>query len=87
MSEDKLRDEIELGDNAKRLMEDPTLQEAFDRLKQNYIAMWSGSAPSAGADAREHLYYAYQAVEFVERELKIMLDNGKLAASKLERDE
>lgn len=85
MSEDRLERDKALGDSARECFDNQALQEAFDRLKQSYIAAWSGSKPSEGSEAREHLYYAYQAVEFVERELKIMLDNGKIAANELER--
>jgi len=84
---DELQREAELGDSAREGFENEALQEAFDRLKQNYIAAWSGSNPEAGAEAREKLYFAYQATEFVERELKIMLDNGKHAARELEKRE
>lgn len=86
MNEDRLQQDIELGDSARQCFENEALQAAFDRLKSNYIATWAGSAPSEGSEAREKLYYAYQAVEFVERELKIMLDNGNIAASEVERN-
>ena len=85
MTEDRLQREIDLGMSARQCFENEALQAAFDRLKQNYITMWKDSAPSAGSESREKLYYAHQAVEFVERELKIMLDNGNIAASELER--
>lgn len=84
--EGKLRDEIELGENARRLLEDPTLNEAFDRLKENFRAAWEGSEPE-NAEGREKFYYGLRAVHFVEKELRIMLDNGKVAASQIERDE
>ena len=87
MKEDRLQEDIELGDSAQQCFDNEALQEAFDRLKRNYIAMWTGSAPSEGSEAREKLYYAHQAVEYVERELRIMLDNGRLAASEIERNE
>lgn len=84
--EGKLREAVELGENAKRLLEDETLQEAFDRLKSNFRIAWEDSEPE-NTDGREKFYYGLRAVHFVEQELRIMLDNGKVAASQIERDE
>lgn len=84
---DELQNEVQLGESARECFENEALQAAFDRLKTTYIASWTGSAPSAGAEAREKLYFAYQAVEFVERELRVMLDNGNIAASDIAKRE
>jgi hypothetical protein len=83
---DPLREAITNGERARALLEDAVLWDAFDTLKNKYTDAWRTSAPEQSAD-RERVYYALQGLEMVKRALRVILDNGKVAATILERRE
>lgn len=82
MTNDRAREYIEAGERAKALLDDPTLQEVFERLDAKFVDAWRNCRPD-DQEGREKLYWAMQGLEYVRRELRIMLDNGKVAASEL----
>lgn len=83
---DERREAIELGERAKELLEDETLQLAFDHLKAKFTQAWANTTLE-DREGREKLYLARQGIEYAERELRILLDNGKIAASEIEKEE
>lgn len=85
MTEDR-QQVIDMGERARELLEDETLQLAFDHLKEKFTRAWA-STSLEDRDGREKLYLARQGIEYAERELRILLDNGKLAANEDEKEE
>ena len=79
----KLQQEINQSNKVKDLLDNPLLQESFDKLKNLY----STSLLNTGAnenETREKLWLAYQMVGKVEQNLLEMIDTGKLASKQLE---
>jgi hypothetical protein len=79
----KLQQEINQSNKVKDLLNNPLLQESFDKLKNLY----STSLLNTGAaenETREKLWLAYQMVGKVEQNLLEMIDTGKLASKQLE---
>ncbi len=84
MSDDTgLADRLARQARAETLLNDPLLNEAFDRLTGEYTARWRTS-PFADAAGREQLYRASIVVEQVRKHLKLMAADGRLAARELE---
>jgi len=79
-----LREEMARGENAKRLLEDPILREALDKIKANAFEVWK-TTPWDAKDAREELYRQAVAVEKLENELRKIIDGGKKAKSMLDK--
>ena len=82
MNETDLREQVQRAEEAKALLENELLGEAFVSLRARYEAAWRDSEPGQ-AQQREELYYAQRAVDHVQQELLILLDNGKVAAERL----
>jgi|TARA_R100001377_G_scaffold56983_1_gene33967 hypothetical protein len=79
----KLQQEINQSNKVKDLLNNPLLQESFDKLKNLY----STSLLNTGAnetETREKLWLAYNIVGKVEHHLQEILDTGKLATKQLE---
>lgn len=72
-----------LGSRAQSLLHDETLREVFDHLESKYIKEWRQTRPGQNAE-REILYLAINALGKVREELRIIFDNGKLAAVELD---
>jgi hypothetical protein len=81
-----LRDEIRLGHEARKVFDNEALKLAFQLIKQRRIERWLGTHPEDLSD-RESSWYALQALEEVKTELRILLDNGEIAAQALERQQ
>jgi hypothetical protein len=73
-------DTTRLGQAAKRLLEDPVLQLAFDLLEDEYIERWRGSA-LGDADRREEHYRLYFALLAVRARLQNLLGDANLLAA------
>ena len=84
MSEDKLNKRVSRGKRAKLLMQDELLVEAFETLKQEYVAFLMESHPSEGAN-REKLYIAFNMVGKVQKHLHDVMSDGHLAEHELAR--
>ena len=85
MDEDlKRREEVQRGDEARRLLEEPLLVEAFAMLRQRYIAEWE-SSPARDTEGREKLWLMNRLISSVENQLKQLLETGKLASIQLEQ--
>ena len=79
----KLHQEVSQSNKAKTLLEDPLLQESFDKLKNLYTTSLLNTGANE-VDTREELWLAYQVVSKVEQNLLEILDTGKLASKQLE---
>jgi hypothetical protein len=83
MTDDKLTSDTVRGAQAKALLDNELLAEAFARLDADYIAAWRAT-PVRDTDARERLWQATQIVGKVRDHLTAVLNNGKLAQRQLD---
>lgn len=81
----KLRQDADKGQRAQIALEDPILDEAFNKLEKRFLDNWRNSNPENGR-FREECYYALAALDVVKVELKTMVDNGKFARQRLSSD-
>jgi hypothetical protein len=77
---------IARGERAQRLLADEMLQDALAILEEAYTAMWKGSA-AADTAKREDAYHLSRNLQHFKRHLGLVLQDGKLAASELQKQE
>lgn len=68
--------------DAKRILEEPLVKEAFDVLEQGFIEAWKNSAVDA-TDSREHLYGLLQCLEAFKLHFRSVLEEGQIARNRL----
>lgn len=71
-------DASQLGEQAKRLLEDPVLQLAFDRVQAKLIESWKHTA-AGQVEAREAAYRLLWASEQLKSELRVMIGNAAMS--------
>jgi hypothetical protein len=69
--------------NAQRLMDDPLLIEALANIRQAAIKAWQAT-PVADQQAREFAWLTVKVVGRIEAELQSIVDNGKIAAARVQ---
>lgn len=81
-----MNDEIVRGEEARILLENPLLIEAFDSVRKGIV---SGMTSSAMGDEKTHnrLVIALQLLNQIEKQLKDHVDTGKMAALQLQQDQ
>jgi hypothetical protein len=72
------------GSEAKELLENPILAEAFDTLEAEYLKAWRQSKP-AETDERERLWLAVALLEEVKRHLRVVVENGVMAKRDIDK--
>ena len=77
-----LERESRRGEQAKRLLDDPLLQEAFAAVDQALRDAWSSTADDA-TDERERLWLMLKLLGRVRAHLSRVLETGKLADRQL----
>lgn len=77
-------EQIRRGEAAKRLLEDPVLIEALERLERTYLDSWRRTDPK-DTEGRERLWVALQVAEEFARNLRAIADSGELAHAQVER--
>ena len=82
MNEHKLQRDVARAAQAKALLENELVAEAFARLDADYLAAWRGSGPRDG-EARERLWLAIQVLGKVREHLGLVVVNGRLAQAEL----
>lgn len=70
-------EEVQRGLEAERLLREPLLVEAFEKLEQEYIRAWR-SSPARDAEGREKLFLMQGCLTKVRDHLRIAMENGKL---------
>ncbi len=80
--DDKLERALDRGQNARELLENELLQEAFASLDASYIQAWR-SAPVRDTEMREKLWQAVNIVGKVKDHLAKVVADGKLAQADL----
>jgi len=66
------------GAQAKDLIENPILVEAFATLERKYLEAWRQSKP-ADQEERERLWLAVGILGEIQRHLRVVVDNGVIA--------
>lgn len=80
------REAIELGVQARTVLDNPAMVHALRALEEKYVQAWMTSAPADEA-SREDAYRALRALQALTDELTILLDNGEIAAQQIDREE
>jgi hypothetical protein len=80
-----LRDQVRIGVEAQSLIESETMVRAFRQVEDKLIGLWI-SSDGEDLEGRELTYHRLQALYWLQRELKILLDNGNIAARTLEKE-
>jgi hypothetical protein len=78
-----LDDEVQRGQLAESLRNNPLLQEIFLALRDSYITDWSQTERS-DVDKREQQYYLLKALDDIELELQSIISTGRLATQQIE---
>ena len=66
------------GMQAKELLENPIIVEAFVELERRYMEAWRQSKP-ADQEERERLWLAVGILGEIQRHLRVVIDNGAIA--------
>ena len=69
-------DPSQLGEAARRLLDDPTLQLALERVQAKLVESWRNTAVGQ-IEEREAAYRLWWASEQLKTELRIMLGNAR----------
>lgn len=72
------------GSQAKELIENPILVEAFATLERKYLEAWRQSKP-ADQEERERLWLAVGILGEIQRHLRVVVDNGIIAARDIDK--
>jgi hypothetical protein len=81
----RLQVAAEKGVRAQELLDHPEFRGALAAVRERYHKIWEQSAPE-DRETREQAYQALAAVSELERELRIVLGSGRLAANQLEKE-
>jgi hypothetical protein len=77
---------MQLGEAAKRLLDDPTLHLALTRVQAKLIETWKSTAIGE-VEAREAAYRLHWAAEQFKSELRVMVGNARGIEAKARLDE
>lgn len=72
------------GSEAKDLLENPILVEAFDVLEAEYLKAWRQSKP-ADEEERERLWLAVGILDEIKRHLRVVVENGTMAKRDIDK--
>lgn len=81
--ETELKQKIQDGDNANRIMSDPAVVKALASMRENIFYNIRTSHPTKGKEERDLLYLQSLAVDAFEREFTNQINGGKKAKSRL----
>ena len=82
MDEGKLSQDVERGHKADLLLKNELLQEAFQKLEQEFTTAWKQTAFDQSVE-RDRLYSLCQALDSLKSYLASMAQNGRLAENQL----
>ena len=69
----------EMGEEARKLLDNPVLHEALDRVERKLIESWRNTTPG-DEKAREAAYALHWAAQQFRAELRLMIANATMAA-------
>ena len=81
---DKLEQSINRGKEAQRLLADPVLVEAFERLEAAYTAEWKQSE-FLDVNRRESAFRMFTAMGDLKRQIEAFVTDGRISEDKLKR--
>ena len=79
-----LRDDVRLGDETKHIMQSESVQTALKQMRDNFISRWERTEDTQ-FEERELAWQMHRLIDLFEREMRILLDNGAVAAQELAR--
>ena len=84
MSEAKLRTQQERAAHAERLLKDPLLQGAFEKLNDEFLRTWRQTDVN-DTQARERIYNLCTALDAIKQQIASVVVDGKIAKMNLEQ--
>lgn len=79
-------EEIRRGNEAERLLREPLLLEAFEKIEQACLAEWK-NAPTRDTEGRERIWTMVKLLERVKAHLTAVAQTGRLASAKVAEDD
>lgn len=86
MSEAKLRTQQERAAHAERLLKDPLLQEAFEKLNTDFMRTWRQTDVN-DTEARERIYNLCTALDTLKQQIASVIVDGKIAKMNSEQQQ
>lgn len=86
MSEAKLRTQQERAAHAERLLKDPLLQEAFEKLNTEFMRTWRQTDVN-DTGARERIYNLCTALDTLKQQIASVVVDGKIAKMNSEQQQ
>ena len=80
--ETKLQQDINKGNRAQLLLEDPILKEAFEVMEREMVEAWAAS-PARDVNGRENAFKMVHAIRKTRDLLRSYVSNGKLADAEI----
>lgn len=80
-----MKKRVERGNKAAALLGDETLLAAFDALEVLYTSDWKNSKVDE-VEKRAQAYSSLRSLDDLKTQLRVFVDNGKIAAKQLQRD-
>lgn len=77
-------EDIKRGELAQALLNNPLLAEILEGLKDTYVEKWLSSDPK-DVEGRERLFIAVNVVDDFSRNLRVVVENGKLTKAIFKR--
>jgi len=75
-------EELQRGENARRILDDPLFIEAIATIRDEINARWQ-SSPVRDVDGRERLYLSRKLLDKIEGHLQSVMASGRLAQATL----
>lgn len=82
MSETKLADQAARGEDAKRILEHPLVNEAFESIRQTCIDAWENSR-GEDTEVRQNAYLMQRLLRNLREQFTLQIANGKHAEKEL----
>jgi hypothetical protein len=86
VSEAKLRTQQERAAHAERLLKDPLLQEAFEKLNTEFMRTWRQTDVN-DTEARERIYNLCTALDTLKQQIASVIVDGKIAKMNSEQQQ
>ena len=86
MSEAKLRTQQERAAHAERLLKDPLLQEAFEKLNTEFMRTWRQTDVN-DTEARERIYNLCTALDTLKQQIASVIVDGEIAKMNSEQQQ
>jgi hypothetical protein len=81
---DKTLEEIKLGEQASKVLDNPVYQNAIERVRENIVASMTNS-PLGDEKTHNRLVIALQLLNQINKQLTDVMQTGKLAAIQTDR--